>query len=171
MCQPMGAMATTRVPWDRLPGRHCSVAAALELVGERWSLLVVRELLLRNRRFSQIAAATGAPRDVLTNRLRSLEAAGVIERRQYSAAPPRSEYHLTAAGRDLQPVVQALLHWGDRWAAESPPAQLRHHDHDLELSRVCRTCGEEIDQHDVSIEPLVEGWTRGERSTSGTTRT
>jgi DNA-binding HxlR family transcriptional regulator len=154
---------TTRITWDQLPGRPCSVAAALELVGERWSLLVVRELMLRNRRFSQIAANTGAPRDVLTNRLRSLEAAGVIERRQYSTAPPRSEYHLTAAGRDLQPVIQALLHWGDRWAAATPPAQVRHHGHTLELSRVCRTCGEEIEPRDVSIEPAVAGWTTAGR--------
>src|SRR5947209_2334659 len=96
-----------------MPARTCSVAAALDVIGEKWSLLVVRELFLGSRRFSDIAANTGAPRDVLTARLRRLEELGVISRRAYSERPPRYEYVLTHAGRDLRPVVMALKHWGD----------------------------------------------------------
>ena len=75
-----------------LPGRPCPIAASLEVVGERWALLVVRELALGSRRFSDIAAGTGAPRDRIAARLKSLERAGVIERRQYQDAPARFEY-------------------------------------------------------------------------------
>jgi DNA-binding HxlR family transcriptional regulator len=106
-----------------LPGRPCPVAAALELVGERWALLAVREVALGNTRFTDIARGTGAPRDRLAARLNALVAAGVLERRPYSSAPPRAGYHLTAAGRDLVPVLRSLRSWGERWAAEEPTSE------------------------------------------------
>ena len=81
---------------------HCSIAGALEVIGEKWSLLVVRELFLGVRRFSDIAVNTGAPRDILTTRLRRLEDVGVVERSEYSDRPPRYEYRLTR-GCDLLP--------------------------------------------------------------------
>jgi DNA-binding HxlR family transcriptional regulator len=132
--------------FEELPGRPCPIAASLELVGERWSLLVVREVSLGNHRFSEIARGTGAPRDRLSARLNALVAAGVLERRPYSTSPPRSGYHLTAAWRDLLPVLQGLLQWGNRWLAEEPPVVLRHapgehEEHDLDGEWVCRTCG------------------------------
>ena len=127
--------------------RPCAIADALELVGERWSLLVVRELFWGNHRFADIARNTGAPRDVLSARLRTLVDAGVIEKRRYSERPPRDGYHLTKAGRDLAPVLAALTQWGDR---HLPPDGRRPHfphgDHEL-LPRVeieCRTCGESV---------------------------
>jgi DNA-binding HxlR family transcriptional regulator len=95
-----------------LPGRACPIAASLELVGERWSLLIIRELALRNHRFSGIVEKTGAPRDRVAARLRTLEQAGVVRRTAYQAAPPRFEYHLTESGRDLIPVLDALTAWG-----------------------------------------------------------
>ena len=115
-----------------LPGRACSIAGALEVVGDRWALLVVREVSFGNHRFTDIAAGTGAPRDRLTARLNDLVEVGVLERRPYSTAPPRSGYHLTRSGWDLLPVLQALLQWGDRWVAEDPPVRLHHApgDHD-----------------------------------------
>ena len=119
MCKPWGVHPFA---FESLPGRPCPIAASLELVGERWSLLVVREVSLGNHRFSEIARGTGAPRDRLSARLNALVDAGVLERRPYSTAPPRSGYHLTAAGRDLLPVLQALLQWGNRWLAERRPA-------------------------------------------------
>ena len=133
-------------PFETLPGRPCPIAASLELVGERWSLLVVREVSLGNHRFSEIARGTGAPRDRLAARLRALVDAGVLERRQYGSTPARAGYHLTAAGRDLLPVLQGLLQWGNRWLAEEPPVVLRHspgghEEHDLDGAWVCRTCG------------------------------
>jgi DNA-binding HxlR family transcriptional regulator len=99
-----------------LPGRPCPIAASLELVGERWSLLVIRELSLGSHRFNDIVAGTGAPRDRITARLRTLLEAGVIERRQYQSGPDRFEYHLTEAGRALLPALDALLTWGRQYA-------------------------------------------------------
>ncbi|MFG1810439.1 winged helix-turn-helix transcriptional regulator [Streptomyces sp. NPDC049040] len=96
--------------------RVCSVADALDVVGERWSLLVVRELGFDVHRFKDIRINTGAPRETLVLRLRKLEDAGVIERRRYSDRPPRDEYLLTDAGRALLPVLRALREWGERHA-------------------------------------------------------
>src|SRR4029077_12769498 len=96
--------------------RTCSLAAALRVIGEKWSLLVVRELCWNVHRFDAIARNTGAPRDILTSRLRRLESAGVIEKRLYQERPQRFEYHLTEAGEELRPVLLSLLQWGDRWA-------------------------------------------------------
>ncbi|MQA08590.1 MAG: transcriptional regulator [Pseudonocardiaceae bacterium] len=110
--------------------RACSVARTLEIIGERWSLLVLREVFLGVRRFDAIHAATGAPRAVLVRRLHTLVAAGVLERRGYreEGARAREEYRLTEAGRDLQPVLTALMQWGDRYLAgpEGPPLHLSH---------------------------------------------
>jgi DNA-binding HxlR family transcriptional regulator len=140
--------------FEDLPGRPCPIAASLELVGERWSLLVVREVSLGNHRFSEIARGTGAPRDRLSARLNALVDAGVLERRPYSTSPPRAGYHLTAAGWDLMPVLQALLQWGNRWLAEEPPVVLRHapvehEEHQVDGEWVCRTCGEPVAGTDV----------------------
>ncbi|MDO9456716.1 helix-turn-helix domain-containing protein [Nocardioides sp.] len=101
---------------DELPGRPCPAAAALELVGERWSLLVVRELSFGKTRFGDIVRGTGAPRDRVSARLRSLEEAGVVERTAYQDSPVRWDYRLTDAGRDLVPVLDALVTWGRRHA-------------------------------------------------------
>lgn len=105
-----------------LPGRPCPIAAAMEVVGDRWSLLTVREVHLGRHRFSEILAGTGAPRDRLAARLRALVAAGVLERRPYQDSPPRSDYHLTESGRGLVPVLTALGQWGRDWAVDPPGA-------------------------------------------------
>ena len=94
----------------------CGIADALELVGERWSLLVLRELGLGVTRFNDIRQNTGAPRETLTARLRTLEDAGVITRRQYSAHPPRDEYLLSEPGQALIPVLRSLRKWGEQYA-------------------------------------------------------
>ena len=125
------------------------------MVGDRWSLLVVREVALGAHRFTDIARGTGAPRDRLTARLNDLVAAGVLERRAYSTAPPRSDYHLTPSGRDLLPVLQALLQWGDRWVAETPPVELHHDGHRAELAWTCRTCGRTVDE--APVERVLTG--------------
>jgi DNA-binding HxlR family transcriptional regulator len=152
MCKPRGVTAS--FPLADLPGRPCSIAASLELVGERWALLVVREVSLGNHRFSEIARGTGAPRDRLSARLSALVSAGVLEKRPYSTAPPRSGYHLTESGRGLLPVLQALLQWGDRWVADSPPVELHHSpgahaDHVVDAEWMCRTCGEPVNSSRV----------------------
>src|ERR1700678_2555698 len=109
---------------EELPGRPCSVAAALNLIGEKWTLLAGREITFGNKPFDAIARNTGAPRDRLAARLRTLEAAGVVERRLYSEHPPRYEYELTEAGRELRAVLTVLRGWGDRWGGGAPPPRL-----------------------------------------------
>ena len=105
--------------------------ARLDLVGEKWALLAVREVFLGNRRFDEMVRRTGAPRDTLAARLRTLVGAGILQRRQYSEHPARFEYVLTEAGRELYPVILTLMRWGDRHlaGAAGPPlragAQLR----------------------------------------------
>jgi DNA-binding HxlR family transcriptional regulator len=96
--------------------RICSIADALDLVGERYSLLILRELGFGVNRFSDIRHNTGAPRETLATRLRKLEDAGVITRRRYSAHPPRDEYVLTDAGEALLPVLRQLREWGEQYA-------------------------------------------------------
>lgn len=94
--------------------RVCSMADALQVVGDRWSLHVVREIGAGVRRFDAIQRHTGAPREMLSARLRKLEQAGVIARTPYSERPRRFEYQLTPAGEDLVPVMTALFDWGER---------------------------------------------------------
>jgi DNA-binding HxlR family transcriptional regulator len=106
----------TTVPLAELPGRPCPIAASLELVGERWALLVVREIALGSTRFGDIVRGTGAPRDRIAARLKTLEAAGVIGRTAYQDRPERYDYHLTESGQDLLSVLDALLAWGDKHA-------------------------------------------------------
>ena len=96
--------------------RPCAIADALEIVGDRWSLLVLREIGLGVRRFNDIQRHTGAPRDRLSDRLRKLETEGIIERRAYSEHPARYEYVLTEPGRALTSVLTALRKWGERYA-------------------------------------------------------
>jgi DNA-binding HxlR family transcriptional regulator len=139
-------------------GRPCSVAAALEIVGDRWSLLIVREVIFGNHRFGEIARNTGAPRDRLAARLKALVAAGVLEQREYQASPPRSDYHLTKAGRDLGTVLQVLREWGDEWAVATPPVSVLHHDHELKVGRVCSVCGEQVRARDLTREMHVPDW-------------
>jgi DNA-binding HxlR family transcriptional regulator len=127
--------------------RECSVARTLDIVGEKWALLAVREVFLGNRRFDEMVRRTGAPRDTLAARLRTLAGAGILERRQYSDHPARFEYHLTEAGRDLYPVIVTLMRWGDRYlaGADGPPLVLQHDCGErLEAQLVCAACGEPV---------------------------
>lgn len=111
-----------------LPGRPCPIAAALELVGERWTLLIVRELALGNSRFEHIVRGTGAPRDRVAARLKALDEARVIQRVRYQASPPRFDYQLTDSGRALLPVLDALLAWGlDHAVGPGDPDRHRYH--------------------------------------------
>ena len=144
---------------DALQGRPCSIAAALRVVGDKWSLLVVRELLFGNLRFDQIATNTGGPRDRIAARLRELQAVGVVERRRYQHRPERFEYHLTAAGRELSPVLLTLHRWGSRWAIERPTAAFRH-SCGAELSELsrCAGCGQPVRPAELLIESLAPGW-------------
>ena len=137
--------------------RECSVARTLEIVGEKWALLAVREVFLGNGRFDEMVRRTGAPRDTMAARLRVLVGSAILERRQYSAHPVRFEYHLTDAGRDLYPVILTLMRWGDRHLAgpAGPPLELEHRcGRPLSAQLVCEACGD----------PVVIGETRAVRN-------
>ncbi|GAA4535664.1 winged helix-turn-helix transcriptional regulator [Amycolatopsis samaneae] len=127
-------------------GRECSIAEALEVIGERWSLLALREVMLGERRFNRIAENTGASRDILAARLRKLVEAGVLEKRQYEDHPPRYDYLPTEAGRALQSILLGLMAWGDRYVHNGPPPTVWQHACGAELKpeTVCASCGEPI---------------------------
>ena len=146
----IGAMTTVSTE-----PRTCSVARTLEIVGEKWALLAIREVFLGNRRFDEMVRRTGAPRDTMTARLKTLVAAGVLERRPVSEHPPRFEYRLTQAGLDLYPVIVSLMQWGDRYLADGDaPMVLTHHcGHTLGAVTTCSSCGEPILARDVRPTP------------------
>ncbi|HUA11951.1 MAG TPA: helix-turn-helix domain-containing protein [Solirubrobacteraceae bacterium] len=137
--------------------QSCSVAGALAVVGERWSLLIVRNIFLGLRRFDEIQAQLGIARNVLDSRLRRLVAEGVIERRLYSTRPERFEYRLTEKGLDLWPTVVALMQWGDRYAPPpGGPAVLIEHrgcGGALDEHRECTRCGARVEVREAVARP------------------
>jgi DNA-binding HxlR family transcriptional regulator len=110
-------------------GQNCSIARALEVVGERWTLLIIRDVLLGLHRFDEFQESLGIARNVLTDRLNRLVDEGVLERVLYSERPERYEYQLTKKGLDLNIALTALRQWGDQYLSEKPPRlQLRKVD-------------------------------------------
>ena len=135
---------------------NCSVAQCLEVVGEWWSLLIVRDAFLGVTRFDDFQARLGISRNTLNQRLFRLVDNGVLKRIQYQDRPPRSEYRLTDKGRDLWHVVTAMRQWGDRWAApDGPPLRIRHTScgHVVKSVSVCSHCGEHLELRDVTALP------------------
>jgi DNA-binding HxlR family transcriptional regulator len=133
-------------------GMHCSVAQCLEVVGEWWTLLIVRDAFLGVTRFDDFQSRLGISRNVLGQRLSRLTELGVLRKVPYSEHPPRYDYRLTGRGRDLWPVIDAMRQWGDKHAAPSgPPLQLIHRGcgQISEPQLVCCSCGEPIGPHDV----------------------
>src|SRR4051794_13511141 len=133
----------------------CSIAGTLEIVGERWTLLIVRDAFLGTRRFDDFQRNLGIARNVLQTRLERLVDAGVLRRARYQERPERFEYRLTSKGVDLWPVLVAMMKWGDKHAAEhGPPVVLRHVGCGGELDdhRLCRSCGMPIEAHEVRAE-------------------
>ena len=136
---------------------ECSIARTLEVIGERWSLLIVRDAFYGVRRFEDFRADLGVARNVLTDRLNSLVARGVLERRQYEDRPPRYEYLLTPKGRDLLPVVLTMMRWGDRWeSVDAAPVTLTHTMCGHETSPVvtCSHCSGELGWGELRTDPI-----------------
>jgi DNA-binding HxlR family transcriptional regulator len=134
----------------------CSVAKCLDVVGEWWSLLIIRDAFLGVTRFDDFQARLGISRNILTQRLNRLVEHEVLKRVAYSEHPPRSEYRLTAKGRDLWLVVTAMRQWGDTWAApDGPPVQTRHIacGHVVTAVPTCSHCGEPLDVRAVIAVP------------------
>jgi DNA-binding HxlR family transcriptional regulator len=137
-------------------GQNCSVAATLAVVGERWSLLIVRDILLGRRRFDQLQADLGVARNILHTRLQRLIDEGVVEKRQYQERPQRYEYFLTEKGLDLWPTIVALLQWGNKHAApDGPPVILEHRGCGgaVDEHRICEACGARLTARDVIAYP------------------
>ena len=131
---------------------HCSVAQCLDVVGEWWSMLIVRDAFLGVSRFDDFQVRLGISRNILNQRLRGLVETGVLEKVPYSDHPPRYDYRLTQKGRDLWPVLTALRQWGDTYAApDGPPVQVVHQacGHIADAVLTCSSCGEPIGPHDV----------------------
>lgn len=132
----------------------CSIARAWSVVGEPWTPLIVRDLAMGFSRFDDLRADLGVARSVLADRLKTLEAAGVIERRTYrSVSRPRDEYVLTDMGRDLVPMVVALTQWGDRWLDDGngPPVVFGHScGVSAKAVIICSECGEPLEAGEVT---------------------
>ncbi|WP_109000921.1 winged helix-turn-helix transcriptional regulator [Streptomyces rishiriensis] len=142
--------------------RPCSIADALAVVGEKYSLLVLREVCLGNGRFDQLVRNIGAPRDVLTTRLRRLVDAGILTRTAYSDRPQRFEYRPTRAGLELEPLLMTLMAWGDRHLRQGDdrPMVLEHVcGNELVPVVTCSSCGDPVGHDDVSAHPQTPGWT------------
>lgn len=137
--------------------QQCSIAGALEVVGERWSLLIVRDVLLGVRRFDEFQSHLGIARNVLQTRLTRLQEHGVIERRPYQERPARYEYRLTEKGMDLWPTIVSLMKWGDRYAApeDGPPVLLEHRGCGgaVDEHRICEACGARLSVRDAWAKP------------------
>jgi DNA-binding HxlR family transcriptional regulator len=121
----------------------CSIAATLEVVGDPWTLLILRDAFRGVRRFEQWQEGLGVARNVLAARLKSLVEFGVLEQRRYSERPPRHEYVLTAKGRALSPVLLTMASWGDAhvYGEGGGPMRFLHGDHVFEPEVVCACCG------------------------------
>ena len=130
----------------------CSIGRAIEILGERWTFLILRESFYGVRRFSDMQRNLGIARNILSTRLQTLVANGILERRLYQEEPPRHEYRLTEAGRDLYPAIVTLMRWGDRHLSTDPPVVLRHNScgHEADPLLVCAHCHEELDPHEVT---------------------
>jgi DNA-binding HxlR family transcriptional regulator len=131
----------------------CSIARTLEVVGERWTMLVLREAFGGARRFEDFQRNLGVARNVLATRLAALVRHGILARVRYQERPRRFEYRLTEKGFDLYPIVVAMMRWGDRWLAgkDGPPLVLIHKacEHDITPALACGHCGEPIGARDI----------------------
>jgi DNA-binding HxlR family transcriptional regulator len=137
--------------------QNCSVARALGVLGDRWTLLVIRDAFFGVRRFDDFQRRLGVARNVLSDRLQRLVDEGLLERRRYQERPERFEYRLSEKGIDLWPAIITLMKWGDRYYAppEGPPVVVRHKDCGGEVTPLldCAACGASLSARDVYAEP------------------
>lgn len=150
-----------------LSSRTCTLARAVALVGDEWTLMILREMFLGNRRFDSFLHQTGISSHLLSQRLKKMETAGIIRRETYSRHPPRHEYRLTEKGRTLWPVVIAMKQWGDQWLGDGEvPVELMHKSCGdvCQAEMTCSECGEPMDAHDT--EPLLSQTFENERESA-----
>jgi DNA-binding HxlR family transcriptional regulator len=135
---------------NREYGQDCSIARSLELIGERWTLLVIRDVFMGNRRFDEIQRSLGIARNVLSARLQLLIDEDILERRAYQERPERYEYFLTQKGLDLWPTLVALIAWGDKHLTPGP-VEIVHKDCGGRVNdrRICERCGTQLEVRDA----------------------
>ena len=129
------------------PTQYCSMAAALEIIGERWTILIVRDIFLGVRRFDDLQRSLGVARNILQTRLERLVEQGIVVKKAYQQHPVRYEYRLTTKGADLWPVLMALLQWGDRYAIDGERPVIVEHKGcggELDDRRRCLRCGVDV---------------------------
>ncbi len=144
--------------WSDIGGETCSVARTLSAIGDRWSLLILREAFLRTRRFADFQRRIGVARNILADRLDHLVAEGILERKRYSERPERFEYRLTEKGLALHTVLLALVAWGDDWMDENDEGRPVEHVHRscgevMHMVGVCSECGEAIEPRAIDVRP------------------
>jgi DNA-binding HxlR family transcriptional regulator len=143
--------------WNELALERCSVARTVSVIGDRWTLLVLRDCFLGVRRFDAFQERLGITRPVLADRLRRLAEAGVLRKTAYQERPTRYEYRLTAKGLDLHPVIMAIVHWGDvHMAGEAGRPVLHRHrgcGHLFDPVMVCSACRAALEARAVEVEP------------------
>ena len=141
--------------WDALAEERCSMARSLAVVGDRWTLMILRDCFLGVRRFDAFQARLGISRTIVAERLGRLVDAGVLAKVLYQDHPVRHEYRLTDKGRDLHPVVLAIVHWGDRHYAGEAGAPLIHTHRgcgcDFQPVQTCSACGDVVTARDVEV--------------------
>ena len=141
--------------WDALAEERCSMARSLAVVGDRWTLMILRDCFLGVRRFDGFQARLGISRAIVADRLNLLVREDVLTKTAYQDRPVRHEYRLTPKGLELHPAVMALVHWGDRYYAGEAGAPLLHRHKacgcDFHPVQICSACGEAVDARSVEV--------------------
>lgn len=142
--------------WSELEDQPCSVARTLSVIGDRWTLMILRECFLKVRKFDDFQERLGIGRPILADRLQKLVSAFVLTKVAYQENPTRYEYRLTQKGRDLYPVIMGIVHWGDIYMSKKKGRPLLHRHkpcgHHFDPVMVCSECGEVLDPREVKAE-------------------
>ncbi|MCL1484216.1 MULTISPECIES: helix-turn-helix domain-containing protein [unclassified Marinobacter] len=142
--------------WEDLDKQPCSLARTLSVVGDRWTMMVLRECFLGLRRFDGIEKRLGITRHVLADRLKKLVENGVLYKAPYQQKPVREEYRLTEKGLELHPVMLALVHWGDKHMVGERGGPIVHIHRKcgqaMQPVTVCSCCGEPVTARDIRVE-------------------
>lgn len=146
-----------RMQWGELEQQPCSVARTLSVIGDRWTLLILRDCFLKVRRFDDFQSRLGIGRPILADRLQKLVDHFVLTKMAYQTSPVRFEYRLTQKGLDLYPVIMSIVHWGDVHMSgkKGRPVLHRHTvcNHHFDPVQVCSSCGEGLNPREVVAEP------------------
>ncbi len=143
--------------WSELAEERCSIARTVAVIGDRWTLLILRDCFLRLRRFDEFEASLGITRHILADRLKKLVDAEVLQKVPYGERQVRHEYRLTRKGLDLYPVLMSIVHWGDIHLADENGRPMLHEHvgcgHQFDPVLTCSACGEIVDPKQVRVRP------------------